>query len=166
MARTQEAGSATSYFNLLGWKGGGERLIRRNQQRKHDERRAIRAAGSEIHVGAYRPVARKNCIEQVRHSFIDDEATVRIEYRFWTYRGKVADFVLLLQEVELASGTWQNLARIDCCHGHVHLHKEDDQPADESIARLDTINDVGQAQKVAYERIRELAVRLLIKEET
>lgn len=128
--------------------GEGAELIRRYQQRKVDERRARRAAAEGLESGKYRIPNCAELREQAINHLVDDEATIRVQNRFWTDRGSVVNFVLLLQMRDL-DGSWRNLSRIDCCHGHSHLHPEDDGPAGESIFRLDDVTDVVKAHKVS-----------------
>lgn len=40
----------------------------------------------------------------------------------WTYRGKVVDFALT-QRIERTAGTYEHIARFDCCHSEVHKHQ-------------------------------------------
>lgn len=56
-----------------------------------------------------------------------DLGSCRIEHRMWFEGGLLTDFVLVQQvPVEIAnadSEEWEDILRVDCCHGEVHAHR-------------------------------------------
>ena len=75
--------------------------------------------GSPIEVSAYVPPPRDMC--QIEVYPVEITPTDRLTIRQQIYRGKIVNFAIM-QDV-LESGTWHQVARIDCCHGTIHRHQ-------------------------------------------
>lgn len=141
---------------LYDWPGRAEeaaRVVRRGQQARRDEKRAQKDLDRDIEEskGAYRPVARELCVERSRIFAIDDGFEFRVELRYWRLEGKTTEFVYLFQRRVWED--WENVARIDCSnHGSCHVHDPYEKSPTEHLMRLDSIEDVPKAMRLAQER--------------
>jgi hypothetical protein len=136
---------------------------RREQQQRSAERRARKQFEQQtqqnIERGQYVPPPRAECHEKTFFVSLDDQYTVRIDHRLWRHHGRTVDFVLLLQVPDWAD-QWQTIARIDCCHGHCHMHPPDSDAAARSIHRLESVADVEAAYPVATAQFEEYGRRI------
>lgn len=67
------------------------------------------------------------------------------------------DFVILVHTVDL-DGAWAETARIDCCHGYVHLHH-----ANGTVSAVGPVHEVGDIPglfDVASDRAMRYAVTI------
>lgn len=132
-------------------------MVRRGQQAKRDERRAQKEIDESIAEsrGAYRPVDRDQCVERVRMFAVDDGFEFRVELRFWRLNNETTEFVYLFQR--RVWDDWENVARIDCSnHGSCHIHDPYEDGPTEHLMRLDSIDDVPEAMKLAQARARTM----------
>ena len=140
-------------------------MIRRTQQKRSDEKRAQQSlldGIAEQARGDYRAPDRSECSVKSWYSSLDDADTLRVDYRIWRLSGRLVDFVILLQVA--VWDDWENVARVDCCHGHCHLHPPDDERIgggeSRSICRLDAVDDAAGAFDAAVEEIESAGRRL------
>lgn len=131
--------------------------MRRGQQAKRELKRAraeVTRAVTNVE-GSYEPPAREECVEHRWHDIIDDAGTVRVRIIVWRHAGRLVDFVML---VELSDWqAWAPLSRIDCCHGFCHLHPPDREDEHEPLHRLDCVDDVEDAFRLASRTIETIA---------
>lgn len=128
-------------------------MVRRGQQAKREAKRAKKELDRDIEEsrGAYRPVARELCVERTRIYAVDDGFEFRVQLRYWRLDGKTTEFVYLFQRRVWED--WENVARIDCSnHGSCHIHDPYEESPTEHLMRLDSIDDVADAMRVAQER--------------
>ncbi|WP_067857665.1 DUF7718 family protein [Nocardia shimofusensis] len=74
---------------------------------------------------------------------MDDTNSVSLQFNLWHRDGRLVDFVINVRV--LAPGGWTDVERFDCCHGHCHLHADNDETAPRSLYRLDDVDDVARA---------------------
>lgn len=133
-------------------------MPRRGQQKRNQARRArveaIRQLESEH--GRFVPPDRGDCEERDWYYF-DETWTIRIEYRLWRYNGRIADFSVVLKA--LSADAMEEVERIDCCHGHCHIHQRNEVVA--TLGRIDIIEDVDRAFYV-IDRVVEDRIRILL----
>jgi len=128
-------------------------MVRRGQQAKRETKRAQKELERDIEEsrGAYRPAPREHCVERERIFAIDDGFEFRVQLRYWRLEGKTTEFVYLFQR--RVWDDWENVARIDCSnHGSCHIHDPDEESPTEHLVRLDSIEDVPKAMRIAQDR--------------
>lgn len=97
---------------------------------------------------------------------VDDEATLRLDAWAWTDGRQMVDFALTVRTMALRKDQWewQELARVDICHGHAHLHilgRDVDDP--EHLMRIDTVDHVHEAYRIGVVNLQRIA-RILVTE--
>lgn len=106
--------------------------------------------------GSYIPPDRSKCRHYQWEIAVDDLSTIKLQFRIWRLDGNLVDFVVIVER--LTSSGWTPVERFDCCHGHCHLHVDNDEDGPRSIHRLDNVEDVEAAfikvEKAADERAR------------
>lgn len=143
-------------------------MVRRSQQAKLEEQRARRAAAAAIGEsqvnGSYRSPDRKLCEFREWSAAADDLGVIAMKVRMWKFNGHIVDFVITL-EIDSAPTGWIDDVRIDCKHGHAHLHPIKGEPR--HIRRLDDVNDVRDAlaQSIAFMRRYTVTLRNHWREE-
>ena len=143
-------------------------MVRKEQQRKQDERRAARARDAALvaEQGGYEPPSRMQSIWKEVRSPVDDEAVLWLTQRYWRLNGRLVDFALTISAVVSSGGEWgeRDLARVDIRHGHAHAHVHladgNEGPAIH-IHRLDTVDDLQPALAASVSALQDLARRLL-----
>ena len=132
-------------------------MVRRAQQGKRALQRARdeteRQLGSDK--GSYRPPPREVCDPKSWYQTFDDASTVRVSIMLWRQNGRLVDFVILVESS--AWNAWTEVSRIDCCHGFCHVHRPGREAEQESLMRLDTIDDVEPAQRLASQTAEQIA---------
>jgi len=139
-------------------------MVRRKQQIKRDERRAQRELEESLadERGRYEAVDRSLCMEKSHIFLIDDGYEFRVQLRFWRHEGQTTEFVYLFQR--RVWDDWENVARIDCSHGSCHVHDPDGDDPTEHLHRLDTIEDVEEAMRLAQARARSMHDQIIRRE--
>ena len=135
-------------------------MARRTQHSRREERRARAQAErlvAEQERGRYRAPDRRDCAERAWYQSVDDADTVRISHRIFRSGGRLVDFVVLVQTLQL-DGTWAEAARADCCHGYVHLHHANGQVS--AIGPLHDVGDVASLFDVASTQVLTYAVTI------
>ncbi|MEB3063861.1 DUF7718 family protein [[Mycobacterium] zoologicum] len=133
-------------------------MVRRGQQRRKHVERARRDLERQLDSkhGTYRPPPRGDCFRRQWETAYDDVSAIRVQFIIWRDGGRLVDFVVNVQV--LGSGGWETVERFDCCHGHCHLHPQNEELPPESIQRLDAVGDVqrafAQVNGIAHERAR------------
>lgn len=139
--------------------GKGGQLIRRGQKKHRQTRAAQDQARKGSERGDYEPPPREECDETPWAYPGDARYTSRVIRRIWQHRGVLTEFAVSLQ-VLTAEG-WTEVERIDCRHGHVHLH--DSSGSVVHLYRLDTAKDVervhDEINRIVEERLRILGLR-------
>lgn len=128
-------------------------MVRRGQQAKREEKRAQKELDRDLEEsrGTYQPVDRELCVERTRIFAIDDGFEFRVELRYWRRDGQTTEFVYLFQR--RVWDDWENVARIDCRnHGSCHVHDPYGESPTEHLMRLDSVDDVPDAMKLAQDR--------------
>lgn len=96
------------------------------------------------------------CRAKQWESSVDDASTIRLQFNLWRHDKRLVDFVINVQVI--TSAGWQSVERFDCCHGHCHLHVDNDETTPRSILRLENVDDVARAfttsQQLADKRAR------------
>jgi hypothetical protein len=135
-------------------------MARRTQQQRRDERRA-RAAAERVAAdqtrGEYRPPDRSTCSERSWYQSVDDADTVRVDHRLFRSDGKLVDFAILVHTLDI-DGEWVEAARVDCCHGHVHLHHTSGEVS--GIGPVHGADDVAALFAVASDQAMRYAVTI------
>lgn len=132
-------------------------MVRRNQQARRALLRAEKERAQDLAEsrGTYRPADRSLCTERTRIFLVDDGYEFRVQLRFWRLDNKTTEFVYLFQR--RVWDDWENVARIDCSnHGSCHVHDPDEQGPTKHLARLDSIEDVPKAMRIAQEHARTM----------
>ncbi|GAA4811301.1 hypothetical protein GCM10023353_14790 [Tomitella cavernea] len=93
--------------------------------------------------GRYAPPSRASCRTREWAQPFDDGNTVQRKVFTWRANGLLVDFVILTEV--LTASAWQEVERIDCCHGHCHLHDESGRDTPRALYRLDDVSDVDPA---------------------
>ncbi len=101
---------------------------------------------------------REGCREKRWRVTYDDGATVELLFITWRRGRQLIDFLILVQRRRGAD--WEDVTRIDCCHGHCHLHPIEDTQQMKELMALETIADVAAAFVVAQGRIESYVVIL------
>lgn len=144
------------------------RMVRRGQSRRNELRRASAEREAELAesqtYGDYRPPSRSECFEREFYLPVDDEATLRVDAWTWSDGRQMVDFSLTVRMMALVDGRWewQDLARVDICHGHAHLHilvKNDDDAR--HLMRIDNVDHVQEAYQVGVVNLQQIA-RILV----
>lgn len=134
-------------------------MVRRGQQKKRQVIAADKAVQAELERqgehGEYEPPDRSLCRYKQWYVAIDDSDTLRIETRIWQLDGRLSEFVITLKASTF--GEWSETARIDCKHGHIHMHTVAHDTI-VSIRRLDAIDDVQAGFEEASGMMDDLAV--------
>ncbi|MCS5497648.1 hypothetical protein NY547_10405 [Cnuibacter physcomitrellae] len=136
-------------------------MVRREQQRRRNERRAAKDSLLRLTDqtrGTYLPPDRQECFAKGYYETLDDSNTLRIETRIWRSEKRLVDFVLILRALDWDE--WTTIARVDCCWGFCHLHPPEDESRHEPIARLDSVDDVERAFRLAHQRLTEVGYRI------
>ncbi|TLF75797.1 DUF7718 family protein [Nocardia cyriacigeorgica] len=128
-------------------------MVRRGQQNKRALREASKSAFEQLDSphGTYAPPDREKCRYRQWDTPVDDLGTVRLQFNIWRANGQIADFVINVQV--LTSDGWTSVERVDCCHGHCHLHVDNDDENARSLYKLDGPADVEHA----FSRVQVLA---------
>ncbi|GAA2225905.1 hypothetical protein N1031_04220 [Herbiconiux moechotypicola] len=138
-------------------------MVRRTQQQRRAEVRARAAAveALERENGSYNRPPRSDTRAKSWDTPVDDFNTIRIVTTIWRHDGALVDFVLILQTAGWG-GSWRNVALVDCCDGHCHLHPDDSRHRElrQHLMRLDTVDDVSAAYRLATVTMSDSARRL------
>lgn len=118
------------------------------QREKHVTRRGRDRSRDE---GDYRPPSRHDCDEIAWDYLEGSQHTVRVIRRAWLLRGVITEFAVSIKV--LTPDGWAEVERIDCRHGHSHLHARNGAVI--HLDRLDRIDDVERAHGVIDEIIEE-----------
>lgn len=120
-------------------------MVRRGQQKKQSLKKAAKAITekAESPQGTYVAPRRSACQHRQWVESADDAGTLQIQVNIWKHGGAVVDFVMILQG--FGPSGWMDIERVDCCHGHCHLHPATGDGAPESIHQLDSVDDVKEA---------------------
>lgn len=131
-------------------------MVRRGQK-KHRHMRAGRdPARRASERGSYEPQPREDCDEIPWAYAGDARFTSRVVRRIWHQRGVLTEFAASIQV--LTADGWSEVERIDCRHGHSHLHESSGNVI--HLDRLDRIEDVERAHD-RIDRIIEDRLRIL-----
>lgn len=120
-------------------------------------RLAAERAAADQERGRFRPPDRRDCVERSWYQSLDDTDTMRLDHRLYRADGRLVDFALIVIALQL-DGAWREVARVDCCHGHVHLHHEDGTVS--SIGPLHHVADVAEHLDAALVRLTAYAVTI------
>jgi hypothetical protein len=135
-------------------------MARSTQQQRRDERRA-RATAERVTAdqtrGEYRPPDRSTCTERSWYQSVDDADTVRVDHRLFRSGGRLVDFAILVHTLDI-DGEWIEAARVDCCHGYVHLHHTSGEVS--SIGPVHRADDVAALFAVASDQAMRYAVTI------
>ncbi|MGW5519359.1 DUF7718 family protein [Nocardia africana] len=106
--------------------------------------------------GSYEAPNRQTCQSHQWEVGVDDLYTIRLQFNIWRRDGRLVDFTVNVER--LSSTGWVSEERFDCCHGHCHVHVDNDEDKPRSIHTLDTVDDVEEAfrkvEEIADERAR------------
>lgn len=133
-------------------------MVGRGQRKKQELRRASKVMSEQLESphGSYELPDENDCTKKEWETAVDDLGTIRLQFILWRQQGRLANFVVNVQR--LTSAGWVSVERFDCCHGHCHLHVDNDEHKTRSIHTLDTQDDVKTAfrkvEKAADERAR------------
>lgn len=143
-------------------------MVRRGQHRKHAQRRSDKHRDSAIEraqtAGEYVPPSRPDCKHVEAVWPWGESGLIRIEAWKWSTADGLADYALRASVIDYTATEWSttDLARIDICHGHAHLHllypEEREDPL--HIRRIDRQSDVQDAYHDSIGVIQEIASRL------
>lgn len=135
-------------------------MTRRSQQPRREQQKAERETQSVLTDqtrGVYVPPPRNECEEKSWEQSADAADTIRVSVHIWRQGAKIVDFALILQVPNLA-GIWAEIGRMDCCHGHAHLHHKSGFIS--TSTPLHSVDDVRNAFDVANTRIMDYATTI------
>lgn len=130
----------------------------RGHRKKRQERKALEQARRELESvqGSYAPPAREDCEALDWWYYADENSTLRVHTYTWRQNGRLADFTIVF--LVPGPGREEELERIDCSHGHCHLHPRNGTCV--GLVPIDTIEDVQRAyditEGIAQDRVRIL----------
>lgn len=126
---------------------------RNDKDSKREAKRVIEGSTVRSHHGEYVPPSAENCAPCAPTEIAPSDSTRLFLYML--FEGAQLVKFTMLHFIKLREGDdgWYNLVRIDCSHGHVHKHFDDEglrQKSPRHIRRLDTVVDVAESYDEAY----------------